>query len=66
MFSLRFSGSKVLLNLRRQFRLRKIFLVYVKFFVHRVWRDLRSFHFLFKIITSKMRNFIKTCSLIGC
>ena len=25
MFSLRFSGSKVLLNLRRQFRVRKIF-----------------------------------------
>ena len=36
MFSLRFSGSKFLINLRLQFRLRNIFFVYVKFFVYKV------------------------------
>ena len=48
MFSLRFSGSKVLINLRRQFR--------VKFFVNKVLRDLQSFHLVFKITISKMCN----------
>ena len=46
MFSLRFSGSKFLINLRRQFRARKIFFVYIKYFVHIV----------FKIAIPKMRN----------
>ena len=55
MFSLRFSGRKYLINLRRQFRVRKIF-VYVKFFVHMFLWDLQSFHFVFKIILSKMGN----------
>ena len=31
-----FSGSKCLINLRLQFRLRNIFFVYVKFFVYKV------------------------------
>ena len=44
MFSLRFSGRKLLINLLRQFRVRK-------FFVYKVLRDLQSFHFVFKIIT---------------
>ena len=49
MFSLRFSGSKFLINLRRQFRVRK-------FFVHKFLRILQSFHFVFKITIMKMRN----------
>ena len=56
MFSLSFSGSKFLLNLRRQFRVGKIFFVYTKFSVHRFLRDLQSSHFAFKITFSKMRN----------
>ena len=43
MFSLRFSGSKFLIILRRQVRVRKIF---------RTQRDLQSFHFVFEIIWS--------------
>ena len=62
-FSLRFSGSKFLINLRRQFRVRKIFFVYVKFFVHKVLRDSQSFHFAVKINISKMRNLSK-CELL--
>ena len=62
MFSLRFSGSKFLINLRRQFR--------VKFFVHKFLGDLQSFHLMFKTTISKMHNldcyFIKTYSLTGC
>ena len=50
MFSLRFSVSKFLVKLRRQFRIRKIFFVYVKFFVHKFWRELQSFHFEFKML----------------
>ena len=30
--------------------------MYVKFFVHKFLRDLQSFHFMFKITISKMRN----------
>ena len=45
MFSLRFSGNKCLINLQRQFCVPKRFL-----------RDLQSFHFVFKITISKMRN----------
>ena len=62
-FSLRFSGSKFLINLRRQFRVRKISFVYVKFFVHKVLRDSQSFHFAVKINISKMRNLSK-CELL--
>ena len=50
MFSLRFLGSKFLINLRRQFRVRKFFRV------QKFLRDLQSFHFAFKITISKMRN----------
>ena len=56
MFSLRFSGSKFLINLRRQ-------LVYVKFFrVHNIFRTqvlagfVRSFYFVFKITIPKECN----------
>ena len=56
MFSLRFSGSKFLINLRRQFRVRKIFFVCVKFFVYKFLRDLQSFHCVFKVTDLKMRN----------
>ena len=51
MFSLRFSGSKFFINLRRQFRVRKIF-------VHKFLRNSQSFHFVFKITISKMRNLV--------
>ena len=67
-FSLLFSGSKFVINL--QFRVCKIFFVYVKFFVHKVLRDSQSFHFASKIAISKMCtlyaagcSFIKVCSL---
>ena len=73
MFSLRFSGSKFLLNLRPQFSVRKIFSQMDNFPVHKFWRDLQFFHFMFKIIISKMRDlcsrllfYIKTRSLIFC
>ena len=56
MFSLRLSGSKFLITLRRQFGVRKIFFVYVKFFVRKVSLYSQSFHFVFKIVISKMRN----------
>ena len=62
MFSLRFSGSKFFINLRRQFPVRKILSVYVKFFLRKVSRGLQSFHFMFKIHISKMRNFC--CQLL--
>ena len=53
MFFLRFSGSKFLINLRRQFHVRTIFSVYVKIFVHKLSR-VQSFYFVFKITISKM------------
>ena len=56
MFSSRFLGRKFLINLRRQFRVRKIFFVYIKFFVYKFLWDLQSFHFVFKITNLKMRN----------
>ena len=56
MFSLRFSGSKFLIILQRQFCVRKIFFVYVKFIVHKFLLDFQSFHFVFKITISKMLN----------
>ena len=62
--SLRFSGTKFLINLRRQFRVRKLFFVYVKFFVHKFLRDLQLFR---KCITYVLGcSPIKTCSLTGC
>ena len=47
-FSLRFSGSKFLINLRRQFRVHRIFRI-------KVLQDLQSY-FVLKITISKMRN----------
>ena len=67
MFSLGFSGSKFLINLRRQFRVRKIFFVYVKFFVHKVSSDLHLFILCLKLLFRKCvtyvvgGSFIKTC-----
>ena len=61
-FFLRFSVRKLLIKLRRQFYVRKIFRTQV--FVG-------CFHFVYKITISEMRNlfsrllFIKTCSLAG-
>ena len=43
-----------MINLRRQFRVRKIFFVYVKLSVHKFFRDLRSFRFMFKITIPKV------------
>ena len=54
MFSLRFSGSKFLINLRQQFCVYKIFFVYVKIFVYKFLQDLQSF--MFKITNFKMCN----------
>ena len=34
----------------------KFVYVYVKFFVYKILRSLQSFHFVFKIIISKVRN----------
>ena len=59
MFCLRFSGSKFLINLRRQFRERKFFFVYVKFFIHKNLLDSQSFDFV-------CCSFMKTCLLTGC
>ena len=53
--SLRFSGSKFLINLRRQFRVCKSFSC-TKIFSTQVFRELQPFHFLFKITISKMLN----------
>ena len=55
MFSLRFSGSKFLINLRRQFRVRKFFCVYIKYFVHKFLGGLAAC-IVFKIAVPKMRN----------
>ena len=49
MFSLSFSGSKALINSRRQFRVRKTFLRRQLWTVRQFLRDLQSFHFAFKI-----------------
>ena len=53
MFSLRFFGGKFLINLWRQFRVRKIFRT-------QVLRDLQSFHFIFKIIIRKFVTYVLT------
>ena len=49
MFSLRYSGRKLLINLQRQFRVRKIFRA-------QNFARLQFSHFVFKITISKMRN----------
>ena len=54
MFSLHFSVSKFLINLREKFRVRKILFVYGKLFVHKFLRDLEPLHLVFKITISKM------------
>ena len=54
MFSLRFSVSKFLINLRRQFWFVNFF--HEGSFVHKFLRDLQSFHFVFKTNISKMLN----------
>ena len=64
MFSLRFSGSKFFINLRLQFRVRKIFHA-------QVFAAFLAFSYVSKIIIPKMRNllgcyFIKMCSLTDC
>ena len=56
MFSLLFSASKFLINLQGHFRKCNFFFLYVKFFVHKFFRDLKSFHFVFKITTLKVRK----------
>ena len=53
MFSLRFSGSKCLMNLRRQFRVRKIFLA--QFFAGFAFF---SFYFTFEITISIVRDLL--------
>ena len=55
MFFLRFSVSKFLINLRRQFRVVKFFRVR-RIFLNMFWRDLQSFHFVYMITFSKTRN----------
>ena len=63
MFSLRFSGSKFLIHLRRQFRVRKIFSCTFKIVCVCVCLKL-PFR---KCVTWAVgRCFIKTCSLTGC
>ena len=49
MFSLRFSRSKFLINLRRQFPLHKIFSRRQLCALRQFLQDLQSFHFVFKI-----------------
>ena len=66
-FSLRFSGSKFLINLRRQFRVRKIFRTqgFAGFTVFSfcVWNSV-----LFRKCVTYVAgcSFIKTCLLTGC
>ena len=58
MFSLRFLGSKFLIDLRRQFHVRKYFFMHKKFFVIKFLRDLQSFHFVFKITILIVRDLL--------
>ena len=72
MCSLRFSLSILLINLRRQFCIRKNFFVYVKFFVHKFLRDRSLFILYLKLLFRKCLTyalgspFIETRSLTGC
>ena len=66
MFSLLFSGSKFLLNLWRQFRVRKIFRtqVFAEFsvFSFYIWN-----YYFENVLTYVLgRSFTKTCSLTSC
>ena len=67
MFSLRFSGSKFLINLQRQIRVRKIFdtEVFAEFTVFSFCAYLKL---LFRnCVTSLLGcSFVKTCSLTSC
>ena len=64
MFSLRFSGSKFLINLRRQFRVRKI--LRTKLLVG--FEVILCIKLLFRKCVTYVAgcSFIKTCSLTGC
>ena len=55
MFSLRFTVSKLLINLRRESRVRENFSC-TKISRTQVWHDLRPSQFMFKITLSKMHN----------
>ena len=67
MFSLRFSGSKVLINLRRQFRVRKIYCIqgFAGFTVFSVC--VYDYYLSVKLYVTYVAgcSFIKTCSLAG-
>ena len=56
MFSLHFSGSKLLINLRRQFRVRKICVREI-LFTQCFCTDLQYFHFVFRITILNVRMF---------
>ena len=64
MFSLRLSGSKFLINVRRQIRVRKMFFMYVKFFIHKVSGDLHLFILYLKLLFRKFVTFVEGCSFI--
>ena len=63
-FSLRFSGSKFLINLRRQFRVRKIFRTQL----FAGFEVILCLKLLFRKCVTYVAgcSFIKTCSLTGC
>ena len=70
MLSLRFSGSKFLMNLLRQFRVREFFRVH-KIFRTQVFAGSAAFLFSLSGFQKCMSyvlgcSFIKTCSLTGC
>ena len=56
MFSLHFSGSNFLINLRQQFRVHKIFSCTQNFPYTSFLRGLQSFHFVFKITVPKVHK----------
>ena len=70
MFSLRFSGSKFLINLRRQFRLLKFFRVRKIFRTQRFdgFEVIVCLKLLFRKCVTYVAgcSFTKTCSLTGC
>ena len=63
MFSLRFSGSKFLINLRRQFRVRKICSCTLNFPYASFW-EIWSLHFVFKLVFWKCLTYVLGCSFI--
>ena len=64
MFSLRFSGSKFLINLRRQFRVRNIFRAQL----FAGFEDILCLKLLFRKCVTYVAgcSFTKPCSLTGC